>query len=133
MKATLASRFKFGLRCSECQRDELQSVAITVFGHSLDPIGSRLGRCVDSLGRPSTAVAGILSAPISFAREAPSWNNGPSNCRGSEKPFVGFFHERKTGAFPNLAADDQVDSMSQVSANFKSTIATAKRNKRNFG
>lgn len=36
-------------------------------------------------------------------------------------------------AFPNISDDDQVDSMSQVVANFDRAIAEARRNKRNLG
>jgi predicted phage terminase large subunit-like protein len=47
-------------------------------------------------------------------------------------PFLEkFLYE--TGAFPNIPDDDQVDSMSQVVANFEYAIAQARRNKRNFG
>lgn len=35
-------------------------------------------------------------------------------------------------AFPNISDDDQVDSMTQVIANFGNAIAHARRNKRNF-
>jgi len=47
-------------------------------------------------------------------------------------PFLEkFLYE--TSAFPNISDDDQVDSMSQVVANFDYAIAQARRNKRNFG
>jgi len=47
-------------------------------------------------------------------------------------PFIEkFLYE--TGAFPNISDDDQVDSMTQVIANFGNAIAQARRNKRNFG
>jgi phage terminase large subunit-like protein len=47
-------------------------------------------------------------------------------------PFLEkFLYE--TSAFPNISDDDQVDSMTQVIANFDNAIAQARRNKRNFG
>lgn len=47
-------------------------------------------------------------------------------------PFLEkFLYE--TSAFPNISDDDQVDSMSQVVANFDYAISQARRNKRNFG
>ncbi len=36
-------------------------------------------------------------------------------------------------AFPNISDDDQVDSMSQLIANFDNAVANARRNKRNLG
>jgi len=47
-------------------------------------------------------------------------------------PFLEkFLYE--TSAFPNISDDDQVDSMSQIIANFDYAIVQARRNKRNFG
>ncbi len=47
-------------------------------------------------------------------------------------PFVEkFLYEHS--AFPNISDDDQVDSMSQVIANFDYAISQARRNRRNFG
>ena len=47
-------------------------------------------------------------------------------------PFLEkFLYE--TSAFPNISDDDQVDSMSQLVANFDYAIVQARRNKRNFG
>lgn len=39
----------------------------------------------------------------------------------------------EVSAFPNISDNDQVDSMSQVVANFDSAISQARRNKRNIG
>ena len=47
-------------------------------------------------------------------------------------PFVEkFLYEHS--AFPNISDDDQVDSMTQVVANFDNAIGQARRNRRNFG
>lgn len=47
-------------------------------------------------------------------------------------PFLEkFLYE--VSAFPNISDDDQVDSMSQVIANFGNAIVQARRNKRNLG
>jgi hypothetical protein len=47
-------------------------------------------------------------------------------------PFLDkFLYE--TSAFPNISDDDQVDSMTQVIANFGNAIAHARRNKRLHG
>jgi len=39
----------------------------------------------------------------------------------------------EVSAFPNISDDDQVDSISQVVANFEIAISRARRNKRNIG
>jgi predicted phage terminase large subunit-like protein len=47
-------------------------------------------------------------------------------------PFLEkFLYE--TSAFPNISDNDQVDSMTQVVANFDNAVAQARRNKRNLG